>query len=147
MTSFDSPCNDQETNPVSTVHLDSMCRLPNLKAGLSVVHGEARPAWLDALATLYIIVIKQALCWSICWFLNSTLHVNELKIRNESESQGGSLTDTVEELLKGSLDCVPQDEYLGHHTECQETKWALASYPRIEALCHSAVLHRFTQCM
>ena len=28
-------------------------------------------------------------------------HVNELLIRNESESQGGSLTDRVEELLKG----------------------------------------------
>ena len=28
-------------------------------------------------------------------------HVNELLIRNESESQGGSLTDKVEELLRG----------------------------------------------
>lgn len=30
-------------------------------------------------------------------------HVNELLIRNESESQGGSLTDRVEELLRGAV--------------------------------------------
>ena len=30
-----------------------------------------------------------------------SVHVNELLIRNESESQGGSLTDRVEELLRG----------------------------------------------
>ncbi len=34
--------------------------------------------------------------------LTPPVHVNELKIRNESESQGGSLTDSVEDLLKGT---------------------------------------------
>lgn len=34
-------------------------------------------------------------------FLTGCSHVNELLIRNESESQGGSLTDSVEELLQG----------------------------------------------
>ncbi len=33
--------------------------------------------------------------------LDNCSDVNELLIRNESESSGGSLTDTVEELLKG----------------------------------------------
>ena len=37
-----------------------------------------------------------------CCFLDPfSSHVNELLIINESESQGGSLTDRVEELLKG----------------------------------------------
>ena len=38
---------------------------------------------------------------SLCPLLDECVHVNELLIRNESESQGGSLTDRVEELLKG----------------------------------------------
>ena len=46
------------------------------------------------------------ICLFVClllllFFLTGSLHVNELLIRNESESQGGSLTDSVEELLKG----------------------------------------------
>lgn len=40
---------------------------------------------------------------NLLFFLDSVcVHVNELLIRNESESQGGSLTDRVEELLKGT---------------------------------------------
>ena len=40
---------------------------------------------------------------NLLFFLDSVcVHVNELLIRNESESQGGSLTDRVEELLKGA---------------------------------------------
>ncbi len=53
-------------------------------------------------------------CWDIlytyvcivalyCIFFNCCSDVNELLIRNESESSGGSLTDKVEELLKGEL--------------------------------------------
>lgn len=37
--------------------------------------------------------------------------MNELLILNESESQGGSLTDHVEELLKGAV-CMSELELL-----------------------------------
>ena len=39
--------------------------------------------------------------WLFPLTLCVSLHVNELLIRNESESHGGSLTERVEELLRG----------------------------------------------
>ncbi len=47
--------------------------------------------------------------------LTPPVHVNELKIRNESESQGGSLTDSVEDLLKGMWKCSPHTVALYPH--------------------------------
>ena len=40
--------------------------------------------------------------------------MNELLIRNESESQGGSLTDRVEELLKGDGEKCMLHQLLTH---------------------------------
>ncbi len=52
-------------------------------------------------------------------FLDNCSDVNELLIRNESESSGGSLTDTVEELLKGMYGCdnPPTHAYFFYTTD------------------------------
>ena len=47
--------------------------------------------------SLVAVLPSLTVCLCVC------VHVNELLIRNESESQGGSLTDRVEELLKGEF--------------------------------------------
>lgn len=67
-----------------------------------------------SLATKYVHVHLHVQCTCIHVFINSLtvhcLHVNELLIRNESESEAGSITDKVEGFLNGEKHSFNQIE-------------------------------------